>query len=73
MPQVELLCDVAEGGTDLSKTPRQPLKVTRTKRGIIEFRKGTVVMMTDDGAKKWVDRGIAKLVNAPAAAPAKKA
>lgn len=64
MPYVELLCDVAEGGTELAKTPGQPLKVTRTKRGIIEFRKGTVVEMTDDGAGKWVKRGIAKVVKA---------
>ena len=62
MPQVELLCDVAEGGTDLSKTKNAPLKVTRSKRGIIEFRKGTVITMTNEGAEKWVKRGIAKVV-----------
>jgi hypothetical protein len=66
MAHVELLCDVAEGGTDLAKTPHQPLKVTRSKRGIIQFRKGLVVEMTDDGAAKWVKRGIAKVVKAPA-------
>ena len=62
MPYVELLCDVAEGGTDLAKTPNAPLKVTRSRRGVIRFVKGTIVSMTDDGAAKWVKRGIAKIV-----------
>src|SRR5688500_18167806 len=79
MPYVELLEDVAEGGRSLakacaaadafgldkgdSKYPR--LKVTLSKLGRIEFRKGLVVMMNDDGAKKWVDRGIGKVVPKP--------
>lgn len=60
--QVELLCDVAEGGVDLAKNPDRPLKVTRTPRGVTQFKKGAIVTMTHDGAEKWVKRGIAKLV-----------
>lgn len=79
---VQLLCDVAEGGRNLAeaqkaadafglgksdaKYPR--LKVTVSKRGRIEYRKGLVVEMNDDGAKKWVERGIGKIVQKPKAA-----
>ena len=79
MLYVELLEDVAEGGRSLAKAqaaadafglgkadPKYPrLKVTRTKRGVIEFVKGTIVLMNDDGAKKWVLRGIGKVVSKP--------
>ena len=76
---VELLCDVAEGGRDLAKAcaaadafglgksnalyPR--LKVTVSRRGRIEYVKGLVVEMTLDGAAKWVERGIGKIVDKP--------
>lgn len=83
MPQVELLEDVAEGGRSLAKaraaadglglgknSPNYPqLKVTVSKRGRIEYRKGLVVTMTDDGAKKWVERGIGKVVTASTGKP----
>ena len=73
---VELLVDVAEGGRDLAKAqaaadefglgkkdPKYPrLKVTVSKRGRIEFRKGLVITMNADGAAKWVERGIGKIV-----------
>ena len=76
MKRVELLVDVAEGGRDLAKAraaadafglgksdPKYPrLKVTDTRRGHVEYRKGLVVAMTDDGAAKWVERGIGKVV-----------
>jgi len=62
MAKVRLTCDVAEGGTDLTKTKNATLKVTRSKRGFIEFRKGLVVEMTKEGADKWVKRGIAEHV-----------
>lgn len=79
MPYVELLVDVAEGGRDLQKAqeaadafglgkndPKYPrLKVTDTRRGIIEYRKGLVVTMTNEGAAKWVERGIGKVVPKP--------
>ena len=65
---VELLTDVAEGGQDLAKAGKGArLKVTQSKRGNIEFRKGLVVTMTAEGADKWVKRGIAKVVPAPSA------
>jgi hypothetical protein len=81
MKHVELLCDVAEGGRDLAKAqaaadafglgktdPKYPrLKVTVSKRGRIEFRKGLIVDMNDDGAAKWVERGIGKVVEKPGA------
>jgi hypothetical protein len=63
---VELLCDVGEGGVDLAKAGEDvPLKVTQTKRGRIGFHKGLVVTMTEEGADKWVKRGIAKVVPKP--------
>lgn len=79
MAYVELLVDVAEGGRDLAKAqaaadafglgksdPKYPqLKVTHGKRGRLEFRKGLVVTMTDEGAAKWVAAGIGKVVSAP--------
>ena len=82
MKYVELLEDVAEGGRSLVKAraaadafglgktdPKYPtLKVTRrgTDRAM-EFRKGLVVLMNDDGAAKWVASGIGKVVPKPAA------
>ena len=77
MKQVELLVDVAEGGRDLEKAqaaadafgldkkaPNYPrLKVTNTRRGVTEYRKGLVVTMTDEGAEKWVERGIGKVLD----------
>jgi hypothetical protein len=74
--KVELLEDVAEGGRSLKKAqeaadafglgksdPKYPrLKVTVSKRGRIEYVKGTVVTMVEDGAAKWVKRGIGKVV-----------
>ena len=79
MPYVELLEDIAEGGRSLAKAmeaadafglgknaPNYPrLKVTSTRRGVIEYRKGLVVTMTDEGAAKWVERGIGKIVEKP--------
>lgn len=79
MPYVELLEDVAEGGRSLAKAeaaatafglgkadPKYPrLKVTLTKRGRIEFRKGLVIFMNNDGADKWSKRGIGKVVPKP--------
>ncbi len=79
---VELLEDVAEGGRSLEKAraaadafglgksdPKYPrLKVTNSKRGRIEFVKGLVVCMNEDGAAKWIERGIGKEVEKPAAA-----
>lgn len=76
---VELLCDVAEGGRDLAKAqaaadafglgksdPKYPqLKVTNSKRGRIEYRKGLVINMTEPDAAKWADRGIGKVVPKP--------
>jgi hypothetical protein len=74
--QVRLLVDVAEGGRDLARAqaaadefglgktdPKYPrLKVTDTKRGIVEYRAGLVVEMTAPGAAKWIERGIAEAV-----------
>lgn len=74
--KVQLLEDVAEGGRSLAKAtaaadafglgkndPKYPrLKVTVTKRGVVEFVAGTVVEMTAEGAQKWIDAGIAKAV-----------
>lgn len=74
--KVQLLEDVAEGGRSLAKAcahadgfglgksdPKYPrLKVTVTRRGRVEFVAGTVVEMTDEGAAKWIDAGIAKAV-----------
>jgi len=76
---VELLVDVAEGGRDLAKAqaaadafglgeadPKYPrLKLTHTRRGVTEFRKGLKVEMNDDGAAKWVKAGIGKIVPKP--------
>jgi hypothetical protein len=81
MQYVELLEDVAEGGRDLVKAreaadafglgktdPKYPrLKVTTGRRGRTEYRKGLVVTMTDEGAAKWVERGIGRVVAKPAA------
>ena len=81
MQYVELLEDVAEGGRSLVKAgaaadefglgktdPKYPrLKVTNGRRGRIEFRKGLVVTMTDEGAAKWVERGIGRVVENAAA------
>lgn len=83
MKYVKLLVDVAEGGRDLAKAqeaadafglgkthPSYPvLKVTNTRRGRVEFRKGLVVAMTAPGAQKWVDRGLCEIVDKPADAP----
>jgi len=80
MPYVELLVDVAEGGRDLSKAqasadafglgktdPKYPrLKVTNSRRGRIEFKKGLVITMTEPDAAKWAERGIGKVVPKPA-------
>ena len=80
MKYIELLEDVAEGGRSLIKAcaaanefglgkndPKYPrLKVTVSKRGRIEYRKGLVVTMTDEGAAKWVERGIGRVVEKPA-------
>ena len=74
--KVELIQDVAEGGRSLKdacaaadgfglskKAPNYPqLKVTTSKRGRIEYVKGSIVEMTAEGAKKWIDRGLAKAV-----------
>jgi len=74
--KVKLLEDVAEGGRSLAKAkaaadgfglgrndPKYPrLKVTNTRRGTIEFRKGLIVEMTAEGADKWVKLGIAEAV-----------
>ena len=82
MPYIELLEDVAEGGRSLAKAcaaadafglgksdPKYPrLKITDTKRGVVEFRKGLVITMNDDGAAKWVKAGIGKVVEKPAEA-----
>ena len=82
MQYVELLVDVAEGGRDLAKAreaadafglgkrdPKYPrLKVTVSKRGRIEFLKGLVITMTDEGAVKWAERGIGRVVEKPAEA-----
>jgi hypothetical protein len=82
MAYVKLLVDVAEGGRDLAKAqkaaddfglgkthPSYPvLKVTNTRRGRIEYRAGLVITMTDQGAAKWVKRGIGVIVDKPAAA-----
>jgi len=76
---VELLCDVAEGGRDLAKAqaaadafvlgksdPKYPrLKVTITRRGRTEYRKGLVICMTEPDAAKWSERGIGKVVPKP--------
>lgn len=74
--RVELIADVAEGGRDLVKAkaaadafglgksdPKYPrLKVTTSKRGRIEYVKGLVIDMNPDGAAKYVERGIGKIV-----------
>lgn len=73
---VELLDDVAEGGRSLSKAmkaaddcglgkadPKYPkLKVTNTRRGVTEYKKGLVIQMTEEGAAKYAERGIGKVV-----------
>lgn len=81
MPQVKLLCDVAEGGRSLAdaqknadafglgKTdPKYPvlkrIKDRKNPGQFIEFHKGLVVMMTDEGAAKWVERKIGEIVKA---------
>lgn len=75
--KVELLEDVAEGGRGLAKAqaaadafglgkgdPKYPrLKVTTSKRGRIEYVKGLVIDMNPDGAAKFVERGIGKVVD----------
>lgn len=77
---VELLEDVAEGGRSLKRAqeaadafglgksdPKYPrLKETLTGRGHTRYVKGLVIFMTDDGAKKWADRGLCKVVSKPA-------
>lgn len=77
---VELLEDVAEGGRSFAKAeeaakalgfsrnhPEYPrLKVTNGRSGRIEFKKGLVITMPKDGADKWVDSGIGKIVDKPA-------
>jgi hypothetical protein len=82
MAYVKLLVDVAEGGRDLAKAraaaddfglgksdPKYPrLKVTATRRGVIEYRAGLIITMTDEGAAKWVERGIGQIVSGPEAA-----
>lgn len=74
--KVELTADVAEGGRDLAKAraaadafglgksdPKYPrLKVTVSKRGRIEYVKGLVIDMNPDGAAKFVERGIGRIV-----------
>jgi len=76
---VELLCDVAEGGRNLSEAqkaadafglgksdPKYPrLKVTVTRRGRTEYVKGLVICMTEPDAAKWAERGIGKVVPRP--------
>jgi hypothetical protein len=77
MAYVKLLVDVAEGGRDLAKAqaaaddfglgktdPKYPrLKVTVTRRGRLEYRAGLIITMTDEGAAKWVERGIGEVVS----------
>lgn len=74
---VELLTDVAEGGQDLTKAGKNAtLKVIykrvmgkdgQMERHPVPFRKGLVITMTEEGADKWVKRGIAKVVTKKAA------
>lgn len=74
--KVRLLVDMAEGGRDLAKAraaadafglgkndPKYPrLKETNGPRGYIEYRVGTVVDTTTEGAAKLIERGVAQAV-----------
>jgi hypothetical protein len=79
MPLVRLLKDVAEGGRGLDEAikaaesfgldkahPMYPRLKTTSKKGVItEYKAGLEVTMGEEGAKKWVERGIAQIIDKP--------
>lgn len=69
MVYVELLKDVYEGGRSkeealaiLKLTGHRP--IPKVVRGVVYVR-GATVTMHEESAKKWVKRGLAKIVKAP--------
>lgn len=70
MVYVEMIKNVAEGGVEFTEVELAD-GTKRPSRGLdgrpmrLKFEKGQVVSMHEEGAKKYVDRGLGRLTDPP--------
>ena len=71
MVYVKLLKDVAEGGVEFTGPPLTLKTVAQRVPGsrkliVTPYVKDEIVTMHEEGAKKWIKRGLCEIVNGPA-------